>query len=387
MASPVFTSYAQADRDKALEKFVWEFRNTLGGFQGVNGDEERQKLAFFDRDLPGGEKWSAAILEAVREAGVLVCLVSHTYLRRPWCGRELQVFLERSKALPVGTQARFIFPIWWQKPKKPRPLPSRLDQWNWRDPSYPKRYVEGGVWNLERKGWRKDFLAMADRLAELVHEALETATPLPAGAVINNIEDILNAFDEQQDFDARLLALTTNGDAWQPGPTDVSVARAAEDASRRLEIFVRPLDHAAGLEAGLHKAQTEQQIIVVVLDAKLAPTAALATVNRLNLPNLAVLLVESAVPLRGAEAWLASTGLPSGSLAAAKDVGLFRVAAPGALAAEMQILLDAAGTRLSAVPKPAKADDPDLASRVRAEKGIDVTAQPHLAGPGDGGPR
>lgn len=53
MASPLFTSFAQSDRDKALEKFVWEFRNTLGGFQRVNGAEERQKLAFFNRDLPG----------------------------------------------------------------------------------------------------------------------------------------------------------------------------------------------------------------------------------------------------------------------------------------------------------------------------------------------
>jgi hypothetical protein len=146
----VFTSYAQENRDRFLENFVREFRTSLAGFQGLHGGEETQKeVAFFDRDVPGGGKWSPAILAAVREARVLLCLMSHTYLRRPWCGRELQVFLDRDKALPrpAGTEAIFVFPIWWQKPRKPRPLPSELGQFNWRHDNTrsnttPKAYGE-----------------------------------------------------------------------------------------------------------------------------------------------------------------------------------------------------------------------------------------------------
>jgi hypothetical protein len=82
---------------------------------------------------------------------------------------------------------------------------------------------------------------MADELAELVHEALDSALQLPASAVVANVDEIVNAFDEQQEFDVRLLSLTLNGDAWQPSPLDPTVADAVEEATRKLEIFSRPL--------------------------------------------------------------------------------------------------------------------------------------------------
>lgn len=384
MASVVFTSYAQADREPYLTKFVDEFRKTLGGFQGIHDEGERKKLAFFDRDLPGGEKWSTAIIDAMKGSRVLVCLLSHTYLRRPWCGRELQVFLERSDALqlPPGTSARFIFPVWWQKPRKPRPLPRRLDELNWKDPQYPKRYEEGGIWNLYRKGKPNDYRAMADRLAELVHEALDGVHQLPPGAAVADVEQIQNAFDEQQDFDVRLLALTTGGDKWQPGPTDVTLEKAAEDAARKLEIFIRPIDQANGLTAGLNKAQAEKQIILLLVDANLPTSAALTELNSLFLPNLAVLLAQSGPATKTFDDWLTATGLPAGALANAKANGLVRVPGPGTLASEMQVLLDATGTRLSAETPPAKAVDAAVVDRVKLNEGIDLEEQPHLAGPG-----
>jgi hypothetical protein len=379
---PVFTSYAQENLDKFLEKFVLEFRTSLAGFQGLHGGEEAQKkIAFFDRDVPGGEKWSPAILTVLREARVLLCLMSHTYLRRPWCGRELQVFLDRDVARPPGTQANFVFPIWWQKTRKPRPLPSKLGQFNWRHNKYPKQYDAQGVWGIARHSSPAILRKMADELAELVHETLEGAVQLPAGTAVADVEEIVNAFDEQQDLDVRLLSLTLNGPAWQPGPTDRTVEEAANEATRKLEIFYRPVDQTTGLPAGLQKAQSERQIILLVVDPVFAPLATVATVNSLALPNLAVLLVQDAGPTVAVDSWLASLGLPFGSLAAAKSSGLFRAAGPGALTAEMQILLDAADRVLSAVPLPAKAEDPALAARAR-QQGIDPSIQPHLGGPG-----
>jgi hypothetical protein len=389
-SSPVFASYAQADRDKHLDKFVTDFWRQLGGFQGVANIEERKKLVFFDRDsLQAGERWSPKIIEALRHARVLICLMSHTYLRRPWCGRELEMFLQRHESLqlPAATSVRFIFPIWWQKPKKPRPLPKRLDRLNWQDPGYPPRYPEGGVQNLARKQLWTQFQTMVDHLANLVHETLEGAQQLPPGAVVAEIEEIVNAFDEQQPFDVRLLALTTGGDAWQPGPMDVTVAKAADEAARKLEIFVRSIEQGMGLAVGLEKAQSERQIILLVVDANLQPLpAALATVNGLTLPNLAVLLVDAAASALDVEVWLAGSGLQSGAVASAKAKGLLRVAGPGALAAEMQLLLDEAGRRLSAVSEPAKAVDLNLAERARTVDGINLDVQPQLVGPGDSPP-
>jgi hypothetical protein len=298
------------------------------------------------------------------------------------------MFLQRHESLQstAATSARFIFPIWWQKPKKPRTLPKRLDQFNWQDPNYPPRYPEGGVQNLARKQLWTQFRAMADRLAELVHETLDGAPQLPPGVIVAEIEEIANAFDEQHDFDVRLLALTTGGDAWQPGPMDLTVAKAADEAARKLEIFVRPIEQGMGLAVGLQKAQSERQIILLVVDANLEPPATLAAVNKLTLPNLAVLLVDAVASALEVEAWLVGSGLQTGAVASAKAKGLLRVAGAGALATEMQLLLDEAGRRLSAVSEPAKAVDLNLAERARTEHGINLDVQPQLVGPGGSQP-
>jgi hypothetical protein len=388
MSYPVFTSYAQENRDQFLIKFIREFRTSLAQFEGEHGGEEAQKkVAYFDHDVPGGTRWSPDILGALREADVLLCLMSHTYLRRPWCGRELQVFLDRDQTLarPAGATASFVFPIWWQKPRKPRALPSKLSQFNWRHDKYPKQYDTHGVWGIARHHSLPILRKMADELADLIHQTLQGALKLPPGAVVANIEQIVDAFDEQQELDVRLLALTLNGDAWQPSAMDKTVAGAVEEATRKLEIFSRPVDQVPDLSAGLLKAQSERQIILLVVDPALAPLPVLTTLNGLALPNLAVLYVQGAPSAPTADAWLAGLALPPGSLAAAHAAGLLRTAGSGALTAEIQLLLDAADRHLTAGTQSAKAEDAALSAGAK-EQGIDPDNQPHLGGPGADSP-
>jgi hypothetical protein len=107
---PVFTSYAQADREKHLEEFVTEFREQLGG---LFGQVDRTTILFFDRDgVKAGDAWNETIIDAVRHAKVLICLMSPTYFGREWCGRELEMFSRRSGGLnlPDGASVRFISP-------------------------------------------------------------------------------------------------------------------------------------------------------------------------------------------------------------------------------------------------------------------------------------
>jgi hypothetical protein len=121
---PVFASYAQADRERHLERFIREFREELRSRMGPDSSG----MVFFDRDeVQAGHPWSRTVIEAANNAQVLLCLMSPTYLGREWCGRELEIFVRRYKRLPAqAMQARFIFPIWWQIPPTARPLPSKL---------------------------------------------------------------------------------------------------------------------------------------------------------------------------------------------------------------------------------------------------------------------
>ena len=372
---PVFTSYAQADREKHLDKFVADFREQLGG---LLGEMDHTAVVFFDRDgVKAGDAWSSRIIDTLRHAKVLVCLMSPTYLGREWCGRELGLFLRRlgQLQLPVGTSTRFIFPIWWQMPVAARPLPSLLGQWHYRDAQFPPRYEALGVKGLARAALWKQFRQMVDRLAQLVGETLAGPHYLPPGDAIADISEIANAFDEQQEFDVRLLALTTGGDAWCPGATDVTISEAAAQSARRLQIFIRRVEMGAGLQAGLKKAQDERQIVLLVVDAALGAQAALAAVNGVDLQNLAVLLVDAASPVIGADAWL---GLfPVGALQRAKEAGFIRVACPGGLASEMEMLIDEVRRRLRVGQQAMRAEDPALATRAK-EQGIEIDVQPHL---------
>jgi TIR domain len=382
MAHVVFTSYAQRDRDKYLEKFIAEFRQELEGILvGLSSDE----LTFFDRDnVEAGDKWSETIIKALSEADVLLCLMSPTYFTRPWCGRELQAFIDREKALPAPYDGGpFIVPIWWRIPPVPRPLPSKLGQFNYRDAGFPDTYVKSGVRGLVRLGQELQVSLVIDTLVDLVGRARAKPHRLPQGMQVANIEDIMNAFDEQQPFDVRYLALTSGGTAFRPTQSDATVGGAVETVAERLSVFIRPLETGAGLSDRLKQAQQEQQLILLVTDAAAPVDAAVLDANGLDLPNLAILLVDTGIPAVGSDAWI--NPIPAGAIAKAKSAGFVRSAAAGQLAAQMERLVDDLRRHLLSSAPAAKAEDAALTEAARL-RGVPTEAA-SLSGPGGEAPK
>jgi len=376
---PVFMSYAQLDRNRHLEKFVDEFREQL---RASTGGADATALAFFDRDLKAGDPWSAEILAAVNAADVLLCLMSPTYFNREWCGRELETFLRRQSHLPpAAAHARFIFPVWWQVPPAPRQLPKRLGVYHHRDAQYPRDYERFGLRGLARNSLWKQFRQVADRLAKLIAETLAQPHRLPPGQLVADVIEIANAFDEQQPYDVRMVALTTGGDAWLPSAADVTVGIAGQETAQSLAIFVRRVETGPGLIERLEQAQAEEQIILVVADAAALPEIDFQRINEIDLPNLALLLVDTGTPAVGADSWLGR--FPDGTFMTAKTAGLMRVAGAGEMRAQMERLVDETRRRLQAAAPTARAEDRELAENARAQ-GISVDVQPNLTGPGAG---
>src|SRR3954464_13924382 len=105
MPFPVFTSYAQADYEAHLKRFADDLREQI---RSLLGRTDNESVMFFDRiGVKAGDKWNDVVIDAIRTADVLVCLVSPTYLGRPWCGRELQVFVQRNARRSASAQGRF----------------------------------------------------------------------------------------------------------------------------------------------------------------------------------------------------------------------------------------------------------------------------------------
>ena len=101
------------------------------------------------------------------------------YFTRPWCGRELQTFLERTNNLPGNAKPRFIFPVWWLRPAVPRPIPKRLAEYLYTDGEFPPEYETIGLRDLALEGKRAKFDKMARRLAVLITKVLASPPQLP----------------------------------------------------------------------------------------------------------------------------------------------------------------------------------------------------------------
>ncbi len=372
----VFASYAQRDHDKVLRKFVDELAKELD--RQTVGDADT--VVFFDRkDVHAGEKWSDVIIEALSEAGVLLCFMTPRYFTRPWCGRELQTFLERTNTLPGNAKPRFIFPVWWLRPAVPRPIPKRLAEYLYTDGEFPAEYETIGLRDLALEGKRAKFEKIARRLAVLMTQVLANPPQLPPAAIVNDVVEIMNAFDEQQPNDIRVVSLTQGGDAWRPTAGEPTIAEALDATSESRTVFIRKADTGAGLETSLRDAQAGQQIILLIVDAAQPVDKALTTINDLSeLTNLALLLVDVGNPSVGIDAWLAK--FTPGAFAAAKAEGRFGVAAAGGLLKEMDRTVYRARSVVMGRGTPASVQGEDYTKLAR-EQGISTAAQPNLTGP------
>jgi hypothetical protein len=177
----------------------------------------------------------------------------------------------------------------------------------------------------------------------------------------------------------RILALTSGGDAWVPGSSDPSVADAASETAKRLQVFIRRIETGPNLMEQLQAAQDEKQVTLLIADAGEPPDETVIAVNELPLSNIALLLVDAAAPTVGADSWLAR--MTAGAFARARDAGLMRVASAGEMRQQMERLVDEARRKLMSISPAVKAEDARLA-RQALTNGITIDQQPNLAGPG-----
>jgi len=93
----VFVSYAQANDH---DGWVTRFKDKLTDF--LNERLDTQPKVFWDeQSLKPNDELDSAITEAVRRSAVMVVVVSHKYLTRPWCSLEREAFLQNGNARRV----------------------------------------------------------------------------------------------------------------------------------------------------------------------------------------------------------------------------------------------------------------------------------------------
>jgi len=146
-----FVSYAHADAEHPehrmnLENFVEDLsaevaRTLATPLKGVS---------FFDPDIQNGEVWSDVLGDALMRCGVGVVLYTRNYFNRTWCGKEFQVFLNRSHPSQsgAGIVRAGIVPIRWARTFPD--LPACATKFQHNSGAFPPEYASMGMEQLSR---------------------------------------------------------------------------------------------------------------------------------------------------------------------------------------------------------------------------------------------
>lgn len=203
MAFQFFLSYARLDargRDgKRMEELYEDLCEEVRKYIGVG---EAREMGFRDVDMGEGQLWSEKIRDALQEANVLVALVSPTYVRRPYCGKEWYVFEERRK-LYCQAQGKkdsppVIVPLWLLQQPIPA-MPPCVGRITFDSSFLPAAYSKQGLlYVLRRKDTPKGKTAYFDLIERLGQRIYEIARDhaLPALPTLQSYKDAPNAFEE-----------------------------------------------------------------------------------------------------------------------------------------------------------------------------------------------
>jgi hypothetical protein len=168
------------------------------------GSRTGASIGFLDRSMRGGEEWVTEMLDAVRTAGVFVPLISPSYLRSEWCGKEWHLFSSRP-IVPLRTQRRWshtaIVPVTWLSTENVT-VPDVVTQVqrfglpHLEDPALISRYERHGVYGLLASRAEDDYHRVVWHLARRVAEIYFSVRPEPARDTTPALQ-IRNAFRKE----------------------------------------------------------------------------------------------------------------------------------------------------------------------------------------------
>ncbi|MFO0817727.1 MAG: toll/interleukin-1 receptor domain-containing protein [Pirellulales bacterium] len=389
MGHATFASYARLDGGREFKRFANQLREVL---RRVTGHQDLNKVCFVDqRDIKLGDEWDVELANAVCGASTIVCLVSPTYLRSPWCGRELRVFLDRIEEWRKqpenrGKSARFVFPIQWEQ--IPGVIPHSLTRHQVTVEGLPPRYLEKGLRVLATiPRFRNDFLMVVEILASTLRDVLASGELLPALAVPADIHSYPSAFVEVlQAYDIRVAVRVPQGARWtcaELGPTSLGafVDRVCYD----LRIRHDPWSETEPVDQQVDDLIEKRQLLLGIArydDPMVGDWVRSVWAAR---EHTALLLIDESSLDRapagpGIGTYLARHGRECEELALA---GRCTVTSPTLLARNLELLLLRVRAQLMAKDGMARVGEPAIEDQA-AQNGVPIQSKPILSGPTSG---
>jgi FxsC-like protein len=191
-----FTSYARADRDPYLDRFLNDLRNEVRNIVGGLIDE----TGFVDtQNIEAAEEWEPALAAALQASRVCVSLCSQSYLNSTYCGKEYQVFLQRREKSVRRTSSgpnRLIFPVLWSRPNQP--IPEAISRFQLTHADFPELYATEGLrYIMQLTKFQDDYQQFLSRLTRKIVEAGNEIGVSPLDE-LPRLKEVQSAFHEPQ---------------------------------------------------------------------------------------------------------------------------------------------------------------------------------------------
>ena len=187
-----FVSYARADAEypefrESMRKFV----DDLSAKVAVGLPTPRDGVSFMDGNIQAGELWSDTLGDALMQCRVGLALYSPSYFASRWCGKEFQVFLNRSQPNLSGTG---VVPVRWMK-RFPDP-PESVARIQYQSGEFPPEYASMGMQQLVtlRSAFPVQYELSLDVLANRVIAEAAAGHLGPSPAL--NFDEIQSAWED-----------------------------------------------------------------------------------------------------------------------------------------------------------------------------------------------
>jgi FxsC-like protein len=280
-----FLSYARGNDDPYVERF---YEDLCDEVRVLVGERPSTEVGFLDRrSIRPGEMWSSRLIEALNRCETFIALCSPDYFLSEACGREWEIFAQRSRNAreAAGTA---LLPLMWLPQRR---LPPSAQAVHYVNDSFGDIYASSGLRQMLRlQRHRDDYLDFVNRLAERIVQSADI-DPLPP-SYESSFDSITSAFHPQDLAEPGLSTsqavqfVVAAGSAaevssvrhnlryyggrpedWSPYHPEAtrSIAASATDVAAGLRLEARVCD-LSRLDDCLAAAHENNQVVVMLLD-------------------------------------------------------------------------------------------------------------------------
>jgi TIR domain len=273
-----FVSFASADRrHPPLRERMDRFLADLDARVAVKYPPPAcNSVSFFsERNIETGHFWSSDLENGLARSKVGLCLYSPSYFTSTWCGKEFQVFRQRSP----GPAASGIIPVFWLPCMT---VPPPVETIQFKDQRLPAAYAQVGIERLlALKVYSDEYELTVDAIADSIVAAAKRTSLTPMASVDLEVTpsawDVLTAADPDSHTEggiAKTCFVFAAKKGWDwvpypdtPQPRSRTVGGMAQQISGELGLRYEEIPYDAQLSQKLAETNRSKVPTVLVADA------------------------------------------------------------------------------------------------------------------------